>query len=298
MLLHDLMKATETAAPCPAQWADMTGDDKKRLCADCKLHVFNPAAMTDEEVLDLLTLVIEGERVCMRVFERADGTFLTNNCPVGLKRVREQAAKAMRRVALWLSGMLSVSLIGRADAQDSTKPECSKPKPLLKGTIRPSADGNVDTVQKGVAKDINILQVQPTILDETAGMRTGRTEISPKTRLAIFQRTIAQLRTSTKEMLPQTRELLLAAELLRADDTIAQIPEFSAEQRVDNLKEALSIFEKNDDFRNAAKCSHTLAKIFGGSCGLERNEVEHFHYSKLAQEYESKLADSDSKKLK
>ena len=50
MLLQDLMKATKAAAPCPAQWADMTGDDKKRLCADCKLHVFNLAAVTDEEV--------------------------------------------------------------------------------------------------------------------------------------------------------------------------------------------------------------------------------------------------------
>lgn len=71
----------EIAAPCSANWDQMTGDDKMRFCAECKLHVVSAAAMTDEEVLAALKRAVQGEEVCMKIYRRADGTFLTKIAP-------------------------------------------------------------------------------------------------------------------------------------------------------------------------------------------------------------------------
>ena len=69
------------ASPCPASWDDMEGDDRARFCPECELNVYNLSAMTEEEALKL---VKEREgRLCVRFYQRRDGTVLTTDCPVG-----------------------------------------------------------------------------------------------------------------------------------------------------------------------------------------------------------------------
>lgn len=125
----DLMRNTMIAAPCSEKWEDMTGDDRARLCAKCDLHVVNTFMLTDEEVLASLEKIHKGERICMRIYRRQDGTFMTRNCPVGVQRIREKAFKA----AVWMASGLSVllSLAANALPASSGKPgNSNKKKPV------------------------------------------------------------------------------------------------------------------------------------------------------------------------
>jgi hypothetical protein len=51
--------------PCPKRWDELIGDEKKRFCSECRLHVHNGAALTRDEA----TALVQGGtgRVCMRL---------------------------------------------------------------------------------------------------------------------------------------------------------------------------------------------------------------------------------------
>jgi hypothetical protein len=74
------------------RWSDMTGDDTRRFCHHCNLHVYNIAALTSAEAETLITRA-EG-RFCAQLFRRADGTVITKDCPAG---VAEHNARNFRR---------------------------------------------------------------------------------------------------------------------------------------------------------------------------------------------------------
>jgi hypothetical protein len=76
------------ASPCSADWNEMVGDNRKRFCGDCKLNVYNLSGMSKVEAENLLTNA-DG-RVCVRFYQRADGTVLTENCPVGWAKVKQR----------------------------------------------------------------------------------------------------------------------------------------------------------------------------------------------------------------
>jgi hypothetical protein len=80
------------ASPCTADWESMLGDERRRFCGQCELNVYNLSAMTKREAEGLINQT-EG-RLCVRFYRRADGTVLTQDCPVGLRALRRR----MRRV--------------------------------------------------------------------------------------------------------------------------------------------------------------------------------------------------------
>lgn len=91
----------------------MTGDERKRFCSLCKLNVYNISAMTLPEAEKLITEA-EG-RVCVRMFRRADGTVITQDCPVGLaervkRRVRRTVAVASAACAVVIAWAGNVRL--------------------------------------------------------------------------------------------------------------------------------------------------------------------------------------------
>jgi hypothetical protein len=43
------------AAPCPADWGKMVGDERVRYCGSCSLHVYNLSGMTKREAEALVT---------------------------------------------------------------------------------------------------------------------------------------------------------------------------------------------------------------------------------------------------
>ena len=79
------------ASPCPADWNEMLGDERKRFCSQCSLNVYNLSGMTRDEAENLL-LTSEG-RVCVRFYRRADGTVLTKDCPVGWQAVKRRVSR-------------------------------------------------------------------------------------------------------------------------------------------------------------------------------------------------------------
>ena len=86
------LEHVKVAAPCPADWERMVGDERMRYCDRCSLHVYNLSGMTRREAEALVTSA-EG-RLCVRFYRRADGTILTRNCPVGLSALKRRAAHA------------------------------------------------------------------------------------------------------------------------------------------------------------------------------------------------------------
>jgi hypothetical protein len=122
-----LLDRVQIAAPCDARWEEMTGDERKRLCAECNLHVHNIAGLTRDEAEALLRRHFnpdgssKGERFCGRLFRRADGTILTQDCPKGLAKLRAATHRAAARVAvaLGLSTFAAVAL-GWIDQSERT----------------------------------------------------------------------------------------------------------------------------------------------------------------------------------
>ena len=90
------------AAPCSADWAKMAGDDRVRHCGDCKKNVFNLSDLTRSEAE---ALIVEKQgKLCVRYYQRADGTILTKDCPVGVARRRKRKLIAAGAVAMLAGG--------------------------------------------------------------------------------------------------------------------------------------------------------------------------------------------------
>src|SRR2546421_9675883 len=112
--LNDL----RVASPCTVEWDAMYGDERKRFCGQCKLNVYNLSGMNRDEA-EALVMNAEG-RVCVRFYRRADGTVLTQDCPLGWARIRQRtratlAAAGSLLMAL-VTGVLFVSLFSRQTA--------------------------------------------------------------------------------------------------------------------------------------------------------------------------------------
>lgn len=95
------------AAPCSADWDAMIGTPQKRFCGQCRLNVYNLSGMTKREAEQLIANA-EG-RLCVRFYRRADGTILTENCPVGLRalkrRLSRTASAALSAILSFLAGL-------------------------------------------------------------------------------------------------------------------------------------------------------------------------------------------------
>jgi hypothetical protein len=119
---EDVLQQIRVAAPCPARWEAMQGDEQVRFCAGCEKHVYNLSAMNAAEAAELVD-AHEG-RLCVRFFRRDDGTMLTNDCPVGLAALRQR----LKRRAMLTAGMLVacavhlLALIGLGRWQQKARP--------------------------------------------------------------------------------------------------------------------------------------------------------------------------------
>jgi hypothetical protein len=85
------LEGVRVAAPCPAEWEKMVGDERMRYCGRCSLHVYNLSGMT-KRAAETLVANAEG-RLCVRYYRRADGSILTRNCPVGLRAVKQRVTR-------------------------------------------------------------------------------------------------------------------------------------------------------------------------------------------------------------
>jgi hypothetical protein len=99
------MKMT-IASPCQASWEKMIGDERARFCQKCRLHVYNLSGMTEPEARQLLE-EREG-KVCVRFYQRSDGTVMTKNCPVRFRTFRRRLAIALGSLLAACGAVLAV----------------------------------------------------------------------------------------------------------------------------------------------------------------------------------------------
>jgi hypothetical protein len=91
------------AKPCPARWEAMEGDDRVRFCQTCKKNVYNLSALQRSEA-EALVARHEGN-MCATFFQRADGSVLTADCPVGRRRTRARFLRRVTTAAAALFGL-------------------------------------------------------------------------------------------------------------------------------------------------------------------------------------------------
>src|ERR1051326_4703004 len=91
---------------CHADWELMVGDDRVRYCESCEKKVYNLSALTKRQAEALVAE--HGGKLCARIYQRPDGSILTQNCPEG---IRGLSAKIARRAGAVLSAMLSVGAV-------------------------------------------------------------------------------------------------------------------------------------------------------------------------------------------
>jgi hypothetical protein len=118
----------KVSSPCSANWDAMTGGDRVRFCAHCQLHVYNFAALTNDEIRTLLAKS-EGQ-VCGRLFRRADGTVITRDCPVGLRVLRRRVAKIAGSAFAAILSMCSLALAqSTPSTQESSQVKITRSNP-------------------------------------------------------------------------------------------------------------------------------------------------------------------------
>ena len=137
--VNDPLGNVRVASPCPANWNEMIGDGRKRYCGACKLNVYNLSGMTRADAEDLLRSS-EG-RLCVRFYRRADGTILTQDCPVGWAKVKQRVSKVAAAAFSIFTGFfggvaaVSVSEATAVDCGPGRTVEKKKELPVVMGAI-------------------------------------------------------------------------------------------------------------------------------------------------------------------
>ena len=93
------------AAPCPANWDSMYGNERVRFCGECRLNVYNLSAMSRAEAEQLIGQA-EG-RLCVRYYRRRDGSIITQNCPVGLRALKRRISRIATAIGSVLFSFLA-----------------------------------------------------------------------------------------------------------------------------------------------------------------------------------------------
>jgi len=158
-LSHDadakLLNSIRIASPCHVDWESMTGDERKRFCGDCKLNVYNISEMTKK---DAANLIRESEgRVCLRLYRRQDGTVITDNCPVGLRKLRERILKvaAIVTAQLAIAGLLSSHAQGCEPIDKSNI--FAPPPPIMPQQVTMGTSATVRIHQNNPASEYSFL---------------------------------------------------------------------------------------------------------------------------------------------
>lgn len=158
----------QVAKPCHVGWETMSGDERSRHCAQCQLNVYNIAGMTAEDAQNLIENR-EG-RICIRLVRRADGTVLTKDCPVGIRKYRARAARYASAALATIFGVFSVSY---GQQQEWKAPDNSKPK-IVRTNIG-GKNGKISGVVVDAVGQI-ISDVRITLIAEKGNARKARTD--------------------------------------------------------------------------------------------------------------------------
>lgn len=111
-----VLENIRVAAPCKVPWDSMTGDDRTRFCGQCEKHVYNLSGMTRDEAEALL--VARNGELCVRYYQRPDGTILLADCAVAGRARRRRRWIVAGAAALLAGGAGAALLAGSAGSDD------------------------------------------------------------------------------------------------------------------------------------------------------------------------------------
>jgi hypothetical protein len=115
----EILDGIRIATPCHASWDAMDGDERVRFCGACRLNVYNISEMSRGEAEELVQKT-EG-RLCIRMYQRTDGTVITRDCPVGVRALRKRLVVAATCVcALFLTVSAFATSLGQPPADDDS----------------------------------------------------------------------------------------------------------------------------------------------------------------------------------
>ena len=100
------LKNITIAAPCPASWDKMKGDEQVRHCDQCQQNVYNLSEMSAADAIELIRQK-EG-RLCVQFYRRPDGTVITTDCPGG---VRWRIWKWLRKRRAWAASFFAILVL-------------------------------------------------------------------------------------------------------------------------------------------------------------------------------------------
>jgi hypothetical protein len=112
-----VLSGVRVASPCTVDWATMAPIDsgeQVRHCGSCKKNVYNLSSMTREEAETLLRAK-EG-RLCVRYFQRTDGTILLKDCAIGITQKRKRRVLAAGIAAMLGGGVFAAIRLSRGAA--------------------------------------------------------------------------------------------------------------------------------------------------------------------------------------
>ncbi len=113
------LDVVNVASPCPVPWESMTGDEHVRYCSKCELNVYDLSSLSRADAEHLVTQH-EG-RMCVHFYQRADGTVLTRDCPVGMLVLRRRLAKVLTGIAAMIAFLTCGLVFGAAESRSGRR---------------------------------------------------------------------------------------------------------------------------------------------------------------------------------
>ncbi|MBK9620576.1 MAG: hypothetical protein IPP57_17615 [Candidatus Obscuribacter sp.] len=163
------------ASPCPKLWSEMelTDADAVRFCGDCKKNVYDVSQMTTAETELLVQRASaaeaagQGRSLCMQLYRRADGTVITDDCPVGLRRLRDSWRKVRNAAAAAIALVLTQAGVSFADSKEpcKTTPGTTAKSGSTSGASSSSSSSSSQGAERGEAN----VQNRP-VIPRTGGM--------------------------------------------------------------------------------------------------------------------------------
>jgi hypothetical protein len=115
------------ASPCASPWDDMKGDSRVRFCGGCQKNVYNLSELTREAAQALLDTT-EGQ-LCVRIYQRPDGTVVTQDCAQSPKVAPHRVWLGARFAAAF--GLLAgASMLPRTAAAEPAEVTTPVPAPM------------------------------------------------------------------------------------------------------------------------------------------------------------------------
>ena len=112
---QQILNGLRIASPCEVPWSAMHGDDRVRHCAQCDRKVYDVARLSAEEAVALLQA--DDRPPCFQLWRRADGTVITADCPLGVRRLKHR-----RRATLAVALTSLLAACGRPSTEGSAPP--------------------------------------------------------------------------------------------------------------------------------------------------------------------------------